>query len=162
MKFKVGDYAVHPSHGVGEVSAVQAKEIAGSKTEFYIIKTLEKKSRTVMVAVEAAKRMGLRRVISRNDVKKVMDVLKSDEVAVKSQPWNRRQREYNEMLNSGSPFEVAKVFRDLYRLKSDKELSFSERRLLEQAESLLISELALARKVKTDKIHQDIEKILGP
>jgi CarD family transcriptional regulator len=82
-------------------------------------------------------------------------------VAVTSQPWNRRYREYTEMLKSGSPFEVAKVLRDLYRLKGDKELSFGERRLLDQARSLLVTELALARRCKEQRVEQEIESILG-
>ena len=99
-------------------------------------------------------------VISRTDAKRVIDILRSDEVAVHSQPWNRRYREYTDMLKSGSPFEVAKVLRDLYRLKSDKELSFGERRLLDQARTLLVTELALARKCAESRVEQEIQVIL--
>ena len=159
MAFKVGDKAVHPAHGVGEVTSIEKKEIAGTSKSFYILKILDTGMK-VMVPTDAADRLGLRSVISKKDAKKVLDILKSDEVAVTSQPWNRRYREYMEMLKSGSPFEVAKVLRDLYRLKGDKELSFGERRLLDQARSLLITELALARKVKEEKVEQDIAGIL--
>jgi CarD family transcriptional regulator len=100
-------------------------------------------------------------VISRKDAKKVVEILKADEVAVTSQPWNRRYREYTEMLKSGSPFEVAKVLRDLYRLRSDKELSFGERQLLDKARSLLITELALARRCKEQTVESEIQGILG-
>lgn len=159
MAFKVGDKAVHPAHGVGEVTSIEKKEIAGTSKSFYILKILDTGMK-VMVPTDAADRLGLRSVISKRDAKKVLDILKADEVAVTSQPWNRRYREYMEMLKSGSPFEVAKVLRDLYRLKGDKELSFGERRLLDQARSLLITELALARKVKESKVEQDIAGIL--
>jgi CarD family transcriptional regulator len=159
MAFKVGDKAVHPAHGVGEVTSIEKKEIAGTNKSFYILKILDTGMK-VMVPTDAADRLGLRAVIGKKDAKKVLDILKSDEVAVTSQPWNRRYREYMEMLKSGSPFEVAKVLRDLYRLKGDKELSFGERRLLDQARSLLITELALARKVKEEKVEQDIAGIL--
>lgn len=159
MTFKVGDKAVHPAHGVGEVTSIEKKEIAGISKSFYILKILDTGMK-VMVPTDAADRLGLRQVISKRDAKKVLDILKSDEVAVTSQPWNRRYREYMEMLKSGSPFEVAKVLRDLSRLKGDKELSFGERRLLDQARSLLITELALARKVKESKVEQDIAGIL--
>jgi CarD family transcriptional regulator len=159
MTFKVGDKAVHPAHGVGEVTSIEKKEIAGTSKSFYILKILDTGMK-VMVPTDAADRLGLRQVISKKDAKKVLDILKADEVAVTSQPWNRRYREYMEMLKSGSPFEVAKVLRDLYRLKGDKELSFGERRLLDQARSLLITELALARKVKESKVEQDIAGIL--
>ena len=161
MTFEVGDKAVHPAHGVGEVTSIEKREIAGNKKNFYILKILDS-GMTVMVPIDGVERLGLRSVISKRDAKKVLDILKQDEVAVTSQPWNRRYREYMEMLKSGSPFEVAKVLRDLYRLKSDKELSFGERRLLEQARNLLVTELALARKCKEQRVEQDIDSIPRP
>jgi len=158
--FKVGDKAVHPAHGVGEVTAIEDKEIAGNAKSFYFLKILDTGMK-VMVPTDAAQRLGLRQVISRKDAKKVVEILKADEVAVTSQPWNRRYREYTEMLKSGSPFEVAKVLRDLYRLRSDKELSFGERQLLDKAKSLLITELALARRCKEQTVENEIHTILG-
>lgn len=159
--FEVGDKAVHPHHGVGEVTSIEKREIAGNKKIFYILKIVES-GMTVMVPTDGVDRLGLRTIISKGDAKKVLDVLKLDEVAVTAQPWNRRFREYTEMLKSGSPFEVAKVLRDLYRLKSDKDLSFGERRLLEQARQRLVSELALARRCKEKRVEQDIDAILVP
>jgi CarD family transcriptional regulator len=160
MSFKVGEKAVHPSHGVGEVTSIEDREIAGRRMSFYSLKILDDRQEKVMVPVDAATRL-LRPVISRADAKKVLDILKSHEVAVASGPWNRRQREYLAMLNSGSPFEVAKVLRDLHRRKGEKELSFGERRLLDHANRLLVTELALARKCKESRIENDIQGILG-
>ena len=159
MTFKVGDKAVHPAHGVGEITSIEKREIAGNKKAFYILKILDS-GMTVMVPTDGVERLGLRQVISKREAKKVLEILKKDEVAVTSQPWNRRYREYTDMLKSGSPFEGAKVLRDLFRLKSDKELSFGERRLLDQARSLLVTELALARRCKEQRVAQEIEGIL--
>ena len=160
MNFKVGEKAVHPHHGVGEVTAVEKREIAGHTKTFYILRIVDSGMK-VMVPTDAATRVGLRGVISKKDADKVLAVLKDTKVAVTAQPWNRRHREYIEMLKSGSPFEVAKVLRDLTRLKSDKDLSFGERRLLDQARSLLVTELALARRCKEDRVEADIQGILG-
>ncbi len=160
MAFKIGDKAVHPAHGVGEVTSIEQREIAGHKKAFYILKIMDT-GMTVMVPTDGVDRAGLRSVISKKDADRVIDILKADEIAVHSQPWNRRYREYTEMLKSGSPFEVAKVLRDLYRLKTDKDLSFGERRLLEQARSLLVTELALARRCKEQRVQQEIEGILS-
>ncbi|MCA9528831.1 MAG: CarD family transcriptional regulator [Myxococcales bacterium] len=160
MSFKVGDKAVHPAHGVGEVTSVETKAIAGSEKRFYVLKILES-GMTVMVPVDGVERLGLRGVIARKDVKGVLAELQKDEIAVKSQPWNRRYREYTEMLNSGSPIEVAKVLRDLSRLRGEKELSFGERRLLEHARNLLVTELALARRCKEERVDEEIDAILG-
>ena len=91
----------------------------------------------------------------------MLDELRKDEMAVTSQPWNRRYREYTEMLKSGSPIKVAKVLRDLAKVRADKgELSYGEKKLMEQARKLLITELALARRVREETIERDIDKIL--
>lgn len=158
MKFKIGDKAVHPAHGVGEVTSIEERRIAGNSTNFYIIKIVET-GMTVMVPTDGADRAGLRGVISKRDADAVVATLKSNEIAVTSQPWNRRYREYTEMLKSGSLIEVAKVMRDLSRLRGDKELSFGERRLLEQARQLIVREIALARRVKEERVGQELDQI---
>jgi CarD family transcriptional regulator len=158
--FKIGDKAVYPAHGVGEVTDIQTRSLGGKERSFYILKVLENGMK-IMVPTETAAAAGLRPVISRKDAKKVLDILRSDEVAVKTQPWNRRYREYMEMLKSGSPFEVAKVLRDLYRLKSEKDLSFGERRLLDTARSLLVTELCLSLGKKEDAIEKEIQTLFA-
>jgi CarD family transcriptional regulator len=154
--FKIGDMAVYPAHGVGEVTDIQTRSLGGKERSFYTLRVLENGMK-IMVPVETAAAAGLRPLISRKDAKKVLEILKSDDVAVKTQPWNRRYREYMEMLKSGSPFEVAKVLRDLYRLKADKDLSFGERRLLDTARSLLVTELALSLGKKEEVVERDIQ-----
>ncbi len=95
-----------------------------------------------MVPTTAVAQVGLRRVMSPREADTVLDTMKKREVAVDLQPWSRRFRAYTEMIKSGSPHEIAKVLRDMHRLKFDKELSFGERRLLDQAKALLFKELA--------------------
>jgi CarD family transcriptional regulator len=143
---------------VGEVTDIQTRSLGGKERSFYILKVLENGMK-IMVPIETAAAAGLRPVISRKDAKKVLDILKSDDVAVKTQPWNRRYREYMEMLKSGSPFEVAKVLRDLYRLKTDKDLSFGERRLLDTARSLLVTELTLSLGKKEEAVEKEIQAL---
>jgi CarD family transcriptional regulator len=156
--YKKGDKAVYPAHGVGEVIDIQIRSLGGTERSFYVLSILENGMK-VMVPVETAAQAGLRPVMTRKDAKKVMEVLAADEVAVKTQPWNRRYREYMEMLKSGSPMEVAKVLRDLFRLKSDKDLSFGERRLLDTARALLVTELALALKIKEQTVENQIQAL---
>ena len=160
ITFKIGDKAVYPAHGVAEVTGIENRDIAGKPKAFYILKLVDSGMR-LMIPTDGAARAGLRTVISKMDADKVLQILKSDEIAVDAQPWNRRYREYMDMLKSGSPFEVAKVLRDLYRLKGDKDLSFGERRLLDTARSLLVTELALARKIKEDRVEKEILSIFG-
>lgn len=158
--FEAGEMAVHPAHGVGEVLGVEHREVGGQKTAFYVMRIVETGTK-VMVAVSAAEAVGLRRVMSTSEASKVLQILRAPEVAVDIQPWTKRHRVYTEMLKSGSPYEIAKVLRDMYRLKFDKDLSFGERRLLDQAKGLLVHELALARNHKPAAIEGEIRSILS-
>jgi CarD family transcriptional regulator len=158
--FKVGERAVHPAHGVGEVVQIEERELGGRKTSCYVLKIVDSDLK-LMVPTETAGRVGLRAVMKKKEAEKILDILRAPEVAVDVQPWNRRFRAYTEMLKSGLPAEIAKVLRDMYRLKFDKDLSFGERRLLDQARSLLIQELALAKKVTTSVIEGEIQEIFS-
>jgi CarD family transcriptional regulator len=158
--FKVGDMAVHPAHGVGEVLRIEERELGGRRDTFYVLR-IEGSSNRVMVAVEAAQSVGLRPVMSPAQALEVLQILRAPEVAVDVQPWTRRQRLYQEMLKSGSPFEIAKVLRDMHRLKGDKDLSFGERRLLDQARGLLVHELALAQNVQRSEVEGELRSIFS-
>jgi CarD family transcriptional regulator len=160
INFKAGDMAVHPAHGVGEVQNIEEKDFGGRKTSCYVIK-IHDSGLKVFVPTEAASRVGLRPVMKKKEAQKILDILKAPEVAVDLQPWNRRFRAYTEMLKSGLPSEIAKVLRDMYRLKFDKDLSFGERRLLDQARSLLVQELALAKKVAPSAMEGEIQQIFS-
>ncbi|MGA2447242.1 MAG: CarD family transcriptional regulator [Polyangiaceae bacterium] len=156
----MGDKAVHPSHGVGEVTAVEQREIAGTRGEFYILRILDNGMK-VMVPTSAATQVGLRSVMNDADANAILTTMRAKEVAVDVQPWSRRFRVYTEMIKSGSPTEIAKVLRDMNRLKFDKDLSFGERRLLDQARSLLLKELALAKKTTEAEMAEEIRKIFS-
>ncbi len=158
--FEAGDKAVHPAHGVGEVLAVEERELAGRPNRCYVLRIVPSGLK-VMVPIEAAKRVGLRPVMAEREATEILDILRAPEVAVDLQPWNRRFRAYTEMLKSGLPSEIAKVLRDMYRLKFDKDLSFGERRLLDQARNLLVQELALAKRVEPARIEGEIQEIFS-
>ncbi|OJY29284.1 MAG: hypothetical protein BGO98_43065 [Myxococcales bacterium 68-20] len=158
LKLEVGDKVVHPSHGLGEISAIEHREIGGAKGEFFIIRILDNGMR-VMVPRTSAQAAGLRPVMSTKEADKVLETMKAREVAVDLQPWSRRFRAYTEMIKSGQPNEVAKVLRDMYRLKFDKELSFGERRLLDQAKSLLLKELAAAKGMTEAALQEHVDEM---
>ena len=115
------------------------------------------------VPVTAPGTVGLRPVMSTREAEDGMDVFRVAERAVGNGPWNRRQRAYNEMIRSGSPYEIAKVLRDLYRIKysDDKDLSYGERRLMDQARGLLVKELALSKQVTEADVEREIESVFA-
>jgi CarD family transcriptional regulator len=141
--FKAGDHAVYPGHGVGKILSIEAKEILGSKHEFYSIQILESGMK-IMVPATNVKSVGLRPLISKEEAHKVVEILKDKNVKIDNQTWNRRYREYMEKIKTGSVFEIAEVLRDLFVLRVDKELSFREKEMLLTAKNLLLKELSLA------------------
>jgi CarD family transcriptional regulator len=159
--FKPGDKAVYPGHGVGEVVGIEHTEVAGQRQSFYVLKMLEKNGGRFLIPINKIGQVGLREIISEDDVKQVYAILKEKEVAVDSTTWNRRYREYMEKIKTGSVFEIAEVLRDLYLLKGDKDLSFGERKMLDTARSLLIKELAFAKGVTEQDIENDLKKIFN-
>ena len=159
--FRVGDLAVYPAHGVAQIVGIETREISGNKQTFYILKILENGMK-IMIPTRNAGAVGLRELIRADEVDEVFAILKSREVAVEGQTWNRRYREYMEKIKTGSVFEIAEVLRDLCVLRLTKELSFGERKMLDTARGLLTKELAIAKGVGEDKISGEIDAIFAP
>jgi CarD family transcriptional regulator len=158
LSFRIGDKAVYPGHGVAEIMGVETREISGRKQSFYILKALDSGMK-IMIPTSNVGTVGLREVISEDEVEEVYEILRSREISVEGQTWNRRYREYMEKIKTGSIFEIAEVLRDLLRLKFAKDLSFGERKMLDTARSLLVKELAVARGIKEEKIEKELETI---
>lgn len=158
-EFHVGDLAVYPAHGVGRIEAIENKIVNGEKHDFYIIKVLEN-GMVIMIPTWNVDSVGLRDVISEGEVTKIYDFMKSKkETPIDTQTWNRRYRDYMDKIKTGSLYDVAEVFRDLYLLKLTKDLSFGERKLFDTAQTLLVKELSTARKTSEDKIFSEIESL---
>ena len=156
--FKIGDKAVYPAHGVGEVTAIENREISGQHQTFYILRILDNGMK-IMIPTNNVRQVGLREVISKEKVDKVFRILRMKDLSVDTTTWNRRYREYMEKIKTGSVFEVAEVLRDLYLPKSDKALSFCELKLLDTARGLLIKELAVAKNCDEEDVEQEFKKI---
>jgi CarD family transcriptional regulator len=160
MSFKEGDLAVYPAHGVGKIEKIETQEISGCRQDFYVMRILEN-DMIILIPTKNVGNVGLREIISLNDVPKLYSILRKRDVIIENQTWNRRYREYMDKIKTGSIFEVAEVYRDLLQLKLDKELSFGERKMLDTARTLLVKEISLAKKVGEEQIEQDLDKIFA-
>lgn len=158
--FSEGDMAVYPAHGVGLIEAIETQTIGGVDQSFYVMKILDN-DMTIMIPTANSANVGLRAIISCDEVVKVVEILKQRDVKVTAQTWNRRYREYMEKIKTGSVFEVAVVLRDLFLLKEDKDLSYGERKMLDTAKNLLVKELSLAQQTEEEKIEKQIEKLFS-
>ena len=156
--FSEGDMAVYPAHGVGLIKAIETQTIGGVDQSFYVMKILDN-DMTIMIPTTTSPNVGLRAIISSEEVAKVIEILQERDIIITAQTWNRRYREYMEKIKTGSVFEVAVVLRDLFLLKEDKDLSYGERKMLDTAKSLLVKELSLAKQMEEAMIEQQIEKL---
>ena len=154
--FNIGDKAVYPGHGVAEVMGLERREIAGSAMEFYVLRVLENDMK-VMVPKSNAMAVGLRRIVGAQQIEEVYGVLTRRGEKISTATWNRRYREYMEKIKTGSLMEIAAVLRDLCILRSDKDLSFGERKMLDTARTLLVQELALAKGVADTAVVQELD-----
>lgn len=156
--FNIGDKAVYPGHGVAEVMGLERREIAGSAMEFYVLRVLENDMK-VMVPKSNAASVGLRRIVGEQQIKEVYGVLSRRGEKISTATWNRRYREYMEKIKTGSLLEIATVLRDLCILRSDKDLSFGERKMLDTARTLLVQELALAKGVENSDVVRELDEM---
>jgi CarD family transcriptional regulator len=156
--FKIGDKAVYPAHGVGEVTAIESRQISGHEQTFYILRILDNGMR-IMIPTNNVGSVGLREVINEEEADEVFGILRSRGSKADSATWNRRYREYMEKIKTGSVFEIAQVLRDLYLLKGNKDLSFGERKMLDTARNLLIKELSIAKNLDEKDVEAEFKSI---
>ena len=156
--FESGDKIVYPGHGVGEIEGIRSTVLDGQEHHIYNITILESGMK-VMVPVSQASSVGLRKIIDKQAIDEVFSILRDRDFKIDTQTWNRRFREYSQKIKTGSVFEIAIVLRDLSVLSVDKELSFGENKMLDMAESLLVSEIALARSRSHEKVAGELRAL---
>jgi CarD family transcriptional regulator len=157
--FKVGDSIVYPMHGVGIVEAIEKKVVLGKRTEFYLIKIINSGMK-VMIPVKNAEEIGVRGIIPKKDVPKVVEVLTRQNVP-QEEDWKLRYQNNIEKVKTGSIYQVSEVARDLYRRGCEKELSIMERKLYENAYQLITHELALVKKVDVEEAGNFVSEALS-
>jgi len=154
--YRIGAKVVYPTHGVGLVEAIESKEVSGGRQSFYILRIIGS-GMTIMVPTKNAKRVGLREVIERAEIPKVMAILKKNDLEI-SPNWNRRFKDNLERIKTGSLYEVALVLRKLVLLQKERNLSFGEKKMLENVRKLIVSEISHASGVDQEKARALVER----
>jgi len=157
--FKIGDKIVYPMHGVGEIEGIEKKVILGKRNEYYLI-TIINNGMKVMIPVNNAKEIGIRSIIAKKDIKKVLNVLSTAADSIE-EDWKLRYQNNIDKVKSGSILEVAEVARDLYRRGSEKELSIMERKLYENAYQLITYEVAMSKNVDIEEAGNIVSEALS-
>ncbi len=146
--FKLGDRVVYPMHGAGIIEAIEEKEVLGEKQEYYVIR-LPLGDMRVMVPIRNAITVGVREVVSEEDLDRALAVLQEEETEMPSN-WNQRYRANLEKIRSGDIMTVAEVMRNLIRRDQEKGLSTGERKMLDTAKQIFVSELILIKDMEEE------------
>jgi CarD family transcriptional regulator len=148
--FSIGDKVVYPMHGAGIIESIEEKEILGERKRYYVMK-MPIGDMKVMIPINNVEGIGIRDVIDRKDADKVFKALerRCDE---QTSNWNKRYRENMSKIRSGNVFEVADVVKSLVLRERTKGLSTGERKMLNSAKQILISELVLAKNMNPAEV----------
>jgi CarD family transcriptional regulator len=138
--FKTGEYVVYPSHGVGQIVAIEEQEVAGFKLELFVV-SFAKDKMTLRVPTAKALTVGMRKLAEEAVVTRALETL-TGRARIKRTMWSRRAQEYEAKINSGDLVSIAEVVRDLYRSEAQPEQSYSERQLYEAAVDRMTREIA--------------------
>lgn len=157
--FCVNEKIVYPGHGVAVVSQEIEKNVAGHKVSFFELAFLNK-DMTILVPVKGLGSTGIRRLSSSQKIEDLLRMLaqptSKDFQELVASNWNKRNKEYQCKLRTGSLYEIGYVYRDLKYISTKKELSFGEKSLLQQTETLLAQEISLVKKVHEDKAVEEL------
>ena len=157
--FSIGDKIVYPMHGAGVIESIEEREILGDIRRYYVLHMPIGEMR-VMIPISNVIDVGLRKVIDEDGVVRVLDILQEKDSPM-STNWNRRYRNNLEKIKSGNIYELAEVVRNLSLRDKEKGLSTGEKKMLDNARQILISELVLAKNSKEDKIKNMLEEYLA-
>lgn len=157
-EYKVGDYVVYPTHGVGKIVGEETQEIAGATLKLLVIE-FEKQKMTLRVPMQRAEAAGLRNISSMDQIEKAFETLMGKARTSRGM-WSRRAQEYENKINSGSLISVAEVVRDLHKNVDQSERSYSERMIYETAFDRLAGELAAAESINSDQATDKLLEVL--
>jgi CarD family transcriptional regulator len=141
--FRIGDKVVYPNHGVAIVEQINSRTVGQTVEHFYLL-NIKASNLKVMVPFQNASNIGLRRIVKNGDVQKIVDFL-GDGECENNADWKDRFKENSDKMRTGGLMEVAVVLKSLLALHQNKPLSFREKKMLERARYLLVSEVAIAR-----------------
>ena len=146
-------------HGAGIIEAIEEKEILGEKQKYYVMK-MPVGNMQVMIPMANVSTLGLRQVVDTDSLEMVLDILKDQRQDLTSS-WNHRYRKNMDKIKTGDIYEVARVVRDLMRREKEKGLSTGERKMLDNARQILISELVLVKEIDQEQANHLLDKVVN-
>lgn len=160
MTFNVGETVVYPNHGAAVIEDIETRTIKGEEKLYLVLRILGQNDLVVRVPASNLDLVGVRDVVDDEGLENVFEVLRKTNVEEPSN-WSRRYKANLEKLHSGNVLKVAEIVRDLWRRERDRGLSAGEKRMLSKARQILVSELALAKKVADDRAEEMLDEVLA-
>ena len=158
MTFQVGDKVIYPNHGLGIVERIEEKTILGTTCGFFHLRIVSNDT-TVLVPVANVDNVGLRKAISDEEVERLFSLL-SDGKIDNHQNWKGRFKDNSDKMRTGSIYDMADVLKSLTFLSKSKSLSFREKRMLDRARALIVSEVSEVMREKALDIEQRVDRAL--
>lgn len=159
LSFQIGDKVVYPNHGVGVIEQISSRTIGPTVQKFYLLK-IKASSLKVEVPFNNVDVVGLRPVVKNGEVQKILNFL-MDGKCDNHQDWKYRFKENSDKMRTGSLLEVAIVLKSLLLLAKEKPLSFREKKMLDRARYLLVTELAMSKNTEEAEIEDVLNKALS-
>jgi CarD family transcriptional regulator len=145
MTFQIGDKVVYPNQGVGTIENISTRSFGTAFERFYLLR-FGYNSVTVLVPFSNAANIGLRRVTKTREISRVLSYLATGSCMI-NPDWKVRFKDNTEKMQSGDLLKAAEVFKGLLQIHLEKPLSFREKKMLERARHMLVSEISIARNV---------------
>lgn len=158
VMLQVGDRVVYPAHGVGEIVAIENREVEGRNRKCYVLRIIENGMK-ILIQADRIHQVRLREVVGESEVGEVFSILRERQLETESISYNKRYSQYIEKIKSGDIFEIAAMVRDLFLLRRKRNLDFAELKLLDVAYGLLIQELAIAQGCHKDDADSALKEI---
>ena len=155
MKFEVGDKVIYPNHGLGVVQRIENRTIMGTALGFYSLRMADSDT-VVLVPLENVDGVGLRRAVGDGDIKKLFALLGNGKID-SHQNWKGRFKDNSDKMRTGSIYDMADVLKSLTFLSKSKSLSFREKRMLDRAKALIISEVSEVAREKAREVEQKVD-----
>ena len=159
MGYQVGDKIVYPMHGAGVIEAIEEKEIMGAKQTYYIMR-IPIGDMKVMIPTCNAKEIGVRDVIDKDEADRVIATFRSCSTEMDAN-WNKRYRENVARIKSGDIYEVVRVVKNLMYREKSRGLSTGERKMLNGAKQILVSELVIAKSTNQSEVEKIMNEIVN-
>lgn len=160
MKFGIGDKVVYPGQGAAIIRKISQKNTPSGETAFYILRMVACKA-TLMIPISNAQRIGLRKAVSREDLKELFTYLQDKPDMDYLRDWRAQERDYSNKIMGGSLLEIARIVKALYLRSQEQSLSFKRRKMLDHAWEVMVSEIAAVKGISQNRASKQVQRSLG-